>query len=184
MAGSTPVFPTMETCKGCGREATFKTDRGTWWCDTSHTRCPRIKEKFVANRKVNVHSEVTKRKISDSMKGNRNANHRGDRQSYYNGIRMDSRWEIGVAAYLDRIGASWKYGEKRYRLSDGRYYHPDFFLYDAFGLTVIEVKGYFRESNRIKFQQFLSEFPDVKIELWERKKLTDLGIIDREGYLL
>ena len=40
-------------------------------------------------------------KISNSMMGNKNAHHRGDRQSYYRDIRMDSRWEVGTAKYLD-----------------------------------------------------------------------------------
>ena len=43
------------------------------------------------------HSKGSKHKIAESMRGNYNAKHRGDRQSYYKGVRMDSSWEVGVA---------------------------------------------------------------------------------------
>lgn len=132
-----------------------------------------------------THSTDAKIAISKSMMGNRNANHRGDRQSYYNNIRMDSRWEVGTARYLDNISSMWRYNEKSYRLSDGRYYYPDFFVYENDLLVkVIEVKGYFRESNRQKYNMFLSEYPNVPIELWQRDKLFELGIIDASGYVL
>jgi hypothetical protein len=119
------------------------------------------------------------------MNGNRNANHRGDRQSYYNGIRMDSRWEVGTAKYFDDNNIVWKYNEKGYKLSNGSYYYPDFFIYedDKF-VKIVEVKGYFRENNRKKYEMFLSEYPDICIELWQRPKLYELQIIDREGYII
>lgn len=131
------------------------------------------------------HKPESIEKISNSMKGNKNADHRGDRQSYYREVRMDSRWEIGTARYLDNNGISWKYNEKGYRLSDGRYYYPDFFIYDNDILVkIIEVKGYFREDNRKKYNMFLVEYPDIEIELWERSKLYELHIIDKEGYII
>lgn len=130
------------------------------------------------------HSEETKRKISESMKGNRNANHRGDRQTYYNGIRMDSKWEYGVAKYLDDNHVEWKYSEKGYRLSDGRYYYPDFFIYEnGIFQKLIEVKGYFREENKAKFEMFLKEYPEVQIDLWMSDELKKRNIINREGYV-
>jgi hypothetical protein len=133
---------------------------------------------------LNGHTEETRKKISDSMKGNRNANHRGDRQSYYKGIRMDSSWEVGTAQYLDKEDISWKYGERGYKLSNGEVYFPDFFIYDnEVFQKIIEVKGYFRERNKKKFEMFLAEYPQVKIELWQRDKLYGLNIIDHSGYL-
>lgn len=131
----------------------------------------------------NTHSIETKIKISNSMKGNNNGNHRGDRQSYYNNIRMDSKWEIYVAEYFDFNHIKWKYNEKSYIISDGRHYYPDFFIYDEFDnfIKLIEVKGYFRESNKIKFYKFIEEYPDVCIELWDKPILIQLGIINKSG---
>jgi hypothetical protein len=134
---------------------------------------------------INGHSEETRKKISDKMKGNRNADHRGDRQSFYKGIRMDSKWEVGAARYFDENNIIWKYNEKGFKLSDGRYYYPDFFIYekDCFK-QLIEIKGYFRENNKKKFEMFLNEYPEIKIELWRGSHLNSLGIINKEGYLI
>ena len=130
------------------------------------------------------HSDVTKRKIAASMNGNRNANHRGDRQACYNGIRMDSNWEVGTARWFDENNIKWKYNERGYKLSNGRYYYPDFFIYESDNFTkLIEVKGYFREANRLKFEMFLREYPDINIELWLQEKLKALNILDNSGYL-
>lgn len=124
------------------------------------------------------HSTLSKQKISTSMNGNRNANHRGDRQSYYKNIRMDSSWEVKTAKYFDEFGIDWKYNEQGYKLSDGRVYYPDFFIYKDMQFTkLIEVKGYFREANKLKFELFLQEYPEIKIELWQKKELKERNII-------
>lgn len=185
----------MLCCYGCGNEGKYlsKTTK-EYKCAPYHTMCPAIKNKTrhvawnkgqVGTFKGKSHKEITKQKISERMKGNKNANHRGDRQSYYKDIRMDSRWEVGVAHYLDTQNLVWKYNEYGIKLSDGRYYYPDFFIYENNTLIkIIEVKGYFRENNQKKYQQVLSEHPHLPIELWQRDKLYSLGIINREGYTL
>lgn len=133
---------------------------------------------------ISGHSTETRQKISKAMLGNRNANHRGDRQAQYNGIRMDSKWEVGTAAYLDRQNIIWKYNERGFELSNGSHYFPDFFIYENDNFVkLIEVKGYFRESNKRKFELFLIDYPHICTELWQRDKLFELGIIDTSGYL-
>jgi hypothetical protein len=101
-------------------------------------------------------------------------NHRGDRQSFYNEIHMDSNWEVLTAAYLDSKGISWEYGKKIFILDAKRSYRPDFILGDG---TVIEVKGYWREANKVKFQEWQKKYPDVKFEVWDKNKLKELKII-------
>jgi hypothetical protein len=125
-----------------------------------------------------THSDETKKKISERMNGNRNANHRGDRQSYYKDIRMDSSWEVKTAQYLDANNIVWKYNVQGFTLSNGKVYYPDFFIYenDQF-IKLVEVKGYFREANRIKFEMFLQEYPEIKTELWQKKELKERKII-------
>jgi len=116
------------------------------------------------------------------MKGNQNANHRGDRQSFYNDIRFDSTWEVGVAKYLDNKKINWKYNVKGFKLSDGRYYYPDFFIYHEDEiLMLIEVKGYFMENNKKKFEMFLSEYPSIVIYLFDKSKLIEINIINKSG---
>lgn len=137
------------------------------------------KEASIYNTCEYKHNDETKNKISKALKGNRNANHRGDRQSYYNGIRMDSSWEVKTAKYLDDNNYNWKYDSEKYLLSDGRYIHPDFFIYDDNDnlIKIIEVKGYFREANKLKFEMFLTEYSNLKVELWNKNKLKLLQII-------
>lgn len=127
-----------------------------------------------------THTSESKQKISSSLAGNRNANHRGDRQSYYDGdLRMDSRWEVSTANYLQENNYAWRYSPSGFMLSDGRVYYPDFFTYDLDDKLdhLIEVKGYFREENKQKFEQFKSEYPEIHIELWQKTELKERGII-------
>lgn len=124
------------------------------------------------------HTNESKKKISESMKGNQNAQHRGDRQSYYKNIRMDSRWEVSTAKWLDDNNFQWKYNERGFKLSDGRYYYPDFFIYEDDEFShLIEVKGYFRDENRKKFNMFLKEYSNIKICLWMKDDLKERKII-------
>jgi len=120
------------------------------------------------------HSLTTCEKIAKKMIGNKNGNHRGDRQSLYKNIRMDSSWEVKVAKYLDEQDISWKYGEVVFKLDGKRSYRPDFVLEDG---TIIEVKGYWRPANKEKFEEWQMKYPDVKFEFWDKKKLKELKLI-------
>lgn len=136
-------------------------------------------ESIIPSFKGKHHNDESRKNISSSMMGNRNANHRGDRQSYYKNIRMDSHWEVLVATYFDNAGISWRYNAERYLLSSGNYIHPDFFIYDELNSLekIIEVKGYFREQNKRKFEMFIREYPNLKVELWNKEVLKTLKII-------
>jgi hypothetical protein len=125
-----------------------------------------------------THTEESKQKISAKLNGNQNGNFRRDRQIFYKGIRMDSNWEIKTAKYFDENNFEWKYSVHSFKLSDGRHYYPDFFIYEnGIFKRLVEVKGYFREENKIKFEMFKREYPDVAVELWDGKVLKQLGII-------
>lgn len=200
-------------CKYCSKPANYppKTKYGGWCCSSRFYDCAGYKLKINLARKNTTkengfkvgnipwnkgmvgsgtfsgkkHTNETKLSISNSLKGNRNANHRGDRQSYYKTIRMDSSWEVAVANYLDDNNIFWKYNEYGYKLSNGRWYYPDFFIYENNNLIkLIEVKGYFREANRLKFEMFISEYPEIVIELWQKDMLKSLKIINSSGYVI
>lgn len=120
------------------------------------------------------HSEETKLRIASTMRGNNNAKHRGDRQSYYKDIRMDSSWEVKVATYLDENNIKWKYGETIFNIDEKRSYRPDFELENG---TFIEVKGYWRKENLAKFSDFQKAHPNVIVEIWDKTKLKELKLI-------
>ena len=125
-------------------------------------------------RKGFGHDDDTKAKISKSMRGNSNANHRGDRQSYYAGIRMDSGWETKVAKYFDNNNIEWKYAPTVFVIDEHRSYKPDFLIN---GDTYIEVKGYWRKNNLQKFNDWKIKYPTILIEVWDKTKLKNLNII-------
>jgi hypothetical protein len=75
--------------------------------------------------------------------------------SYYNGIWMDSSWEIALATRLDELGIIWERDNKRffnYIDIDGnpRKYYPDFYLpaHDLY----LECKGYWTPKVKHKMQ--------------------------------
>lgn len=184
-------------CKYCGGAATYppKTRWSGWCCVERYNDCPGYRKKLgkgstketnsrILERSLKLkcrklgsfvkHTNESRAKISESMRGNNNAKHRGDRQSYYKGIRMDSSWEVKVAAYLDEHGIKWTYGEKVFVLSSNRSYRPDFVLECG---KIIEVKGYWRKANLEKFTLWRQLYPDVVCEIWDKTKLKELGLI-------
>lgn len=189
-------------CEFCGKESNkfgiknhieivhLKTRNG-WNKGLTKETDDRVKRNAEAVRLTMVgrpgrpHTEETKKKISISKLGNTFANKRVDRQNYFNGVRMDSKWEVGVAIYLTEAQIEWKYNEKGFKLSDGRTYYPDFFIYENGNFNkLIEVKGYFRDENKIKFDLFCTNYSEISVELWDKHKLKELGIINVSGYVL
>ena len=126
-----------------------------------------------------THSEESKRKIAQALRGNTNGIHRGNKGASHNGIRMDSMWEVAVAEHFDANGVLWQYAPDVFPLDERRSYRPDFRLGDG---SYVEVKGYWRVENRKKFEDFKEKYPDVSIEVWEKAKLVDLGLLNKAGY--
>lgn len=51
-------------------------------------------------------------------------------QTKYKGYRFRSRLEARWAVFFDALGVRWEYEKEGYKLSDGSYYLPDFYLPD------------------------------------------------------
>jgi hypothetical protein len=83
---------------------------------------------------------------------------------------MRSGWEVAFARWLDFCGTKWEYESKRFFLSKGRYYTPDFYLPDQD--TYIELKGWFTKKDRKKIEKFQKLYPDVKYYLFFGKHLA------------
>lgn len=72
-------------------------------------------------------------------------------RKYGRAVRLRSRWEAAVAAFLDQLGISWEYEPQRFLLAD-RTYVPDFWLPD---LGVYwEVKGWMHARHAETIRQF------------------------------
>jgi len=132
---------------------------------------------FLNYWKGKKHSEKTKLKIAKKMRGNTYGKGRGNK-TIYNDKTFRSSWEAKVAKFLDSNNIDWAYEEKEFILSETESYRPDFFIYknDSF-IKLIEVKGYFRKENKIKFEKFKEKYPSIIVELWDKKVLKNKNII-------
>ena len=93
-------------------------------------------------------------------------------------IKVDGRWELAVAKYLDQKKVTWKRNTKRfpYINTKGKHstYCPDFFVEEW--NTFIEVKGYETDLDRCKWEQF--KHP---LQIWNADTLIELNIINKYG---
>lgn len=84
-------------------------------------------------------------------------------------VWLRSSWEYGYAKYLDENKIEWDVEVHSYLLSDGRYYRPDFFIYNNNNLLkIIEIKSKWNNGSleRIdKFKMFCSEYSQITSEL-------------------
>ena len=95
--------------------------------------------------------------------------------SSYNGIWMDSSWEVLFAKRLDYLGELWekspRYFEYTNQEGERRKYYPDFFL-KARNLYV-EIKGYHTPRSRQKMQAVLNEHDINLVELKSIKEIEE-----------
>lgn len=94
-------------------------------------------------------------------------------------IFFKSSWELKVANYLSSRNIIWEYEKKVFELIlDGKEttYTPDFYIPET--NTIIEVKGYWRDDAKEKYDLFIKKHTNnFKIELWNKEKLKSLNII-------
>ena len=85
---------------------------------------------------------------------------------------MRSSYELAYANWLDAKEIQWKY-EPRFILSDGRAFSPDFQLSNG---DIIEIKGYWTEVGRTKWDLFCVEYPLVNKKVLMKSDLIELGL--------
>jgi extradiol dioxygenase family protein len=137
------------------------------------------------------HSEESKRKISKEMQrivrenpesySASNVNGRVKKVEY-NGIILDSKWEVIVAKYLDSNNIEWtrpKIGFEYTYNETNKIYYPDFYLpkYD----TYIEVKGYERDKDKYKWQS-VNNLIVIKQKEIRDIQLNNYNILDILNY--
>jgi hypothetical protein len=94
------------------------------------------------------------------------------KKSDYNGVRLDSTWELKLVEYWDSVGIKWKRNTKVFPYTwngKNRFYLPDFYLEedDIF----VEVKGYKTERDDAKWKAF-----PLKLVVYDRMKFEELNI--------
>ncbi len=92
----------------------------------------------------------------------------------YNKKYFRSSWEANFAKWCDLSNVKWDYESRTFHLGDCTY-TPDFYL-PEFDLW-IEIKGYWRKDAKEKFTKFKRLFKEINIEVFEKNKLSEIGVI-------
>lgn len=90
-----------------------------------------------------------------------------------NEIQYMVGWDPNTATYFNENKEYYEYEPETFLMPDGRTYTPDFYLPDKD--LWVEVKGYFYGDAKEKWEWFHAEHPNS--ELWDEKKLKELGIL-------
>lgn len=92
----------------------------------------------------------------------------------YNNVLFRSNWEVKTVQYFDQNNIEWQYESKVFELGNTTY-TPDFYLINE--NKWIEVKGYWYDDAKEKFELFKQLYPQINIEIWDQQKLKELKII-------
>lgn len=79
-------------------------------------------------------------------------------------VYLRSTWEYIYAKWLDCNNINWSFETISYKLSNGEYYRPDFFIMDDNNNLkyIVEIKGFYK--NRMyKIELFKQNFPEIHI---------------------
>jgi hypothetical protein len=137
-------------------------------------------------------SEITRGRLRDSLLGHA-PNEGAGRTKWYSytrlqddvTIKIQGSYETGTCIYLDLAEESnWlytgtgKFKEHRLLLSDGRHWHPDFWIPRL--RLYIDVKGWWRETDRAKLA--LEEYPDrVRVLIGDSYLTQLIGVISERS---
>lgn len=78
-------------------------------------------------------------------------------ETYYKGYKFRSRLEARWAVFFDELGINWRYEHEGYKLYDGTWYLPDFWLPTFNGGMFVEVKPKFTEEETQKCRDLCYE---------------------------
>ena len=166
-------------CKSCGKEITSRKYKRCSICYIEYMI------KYPHNKGIRK-SKTWKDKISSSMKENGTTKGKNNpmfgrithgKGSYYKKIWMRSSYEIAFVKWLDRKGIRWQYEPKTFDLGEMTY-TPDFYL-PEFNLY-IEVKGYWRDDAKLKFEKFKQRYCGIRIKIVNKEELKENNILKED----
>lgn len=92
----------------------------------------------------------------------------------YKNIWFRSSYEYKYAKYLDKNHIKWLYEPKTFKV-DNYTYTPDFYLPKT--EEYIEIKGYLREENKLKYKLFKKIYPKIRWKMLMKLELENLGVL-------
>lgn len=158
----------------------IKTNKETW------------NEQEIKEQHSKIMSEIWKRpEVKESCSGKNNHNYgkppSHDKRFIHNSLLQGEikfhSWDYLFAKYLDSINKPYLYELFTFELilnNKETTYTPDFYLPETD--EFVEVKGYWREDAKEKFETFKLQYPDIKIKLLMKDDLKNLGINLSEIY--
>jgi len=90
----------------------------------------------------------------------------------YGGKTFRSSFEAMFAAWCDEIGFSWTYEPRRYVLSDGSTYLPDFLVEGQ----MVEIKGWMTQDAQQKISLYTEQYGDLVV--LRKNDLMELGVFE------
>lgn len=163
-------------CKDCGKEIT-RSSRKRIVKRCRH--CARIYQ-YATRPETNpmkgkIVSQKTRDKIKKSTVGINKGRNNGmfgipsphGKRIKYKDIFFRSSWEVGYAMWLDKQGIKWLYESKTFDLGNCTY-TPDFYLPETD--TYVEIKGYWRDRSKLRFNLFKKLYTRCKIVLIMEKE--------------
>jgi hypothetical protein len=164
-----------------------ESSRNREWTDESRA-------KLSAAHKGKKLSYEQRKKMGLSRTGVRNPNYgksaahgKGKYYTRSNGeiIWTRSSWEYLTAVYLDANNYEWEYEFEAFpityvhqdKLKEGTF-RPDFKVYINGQEEIWEIKGYWRDDARQKFNAFIEQYPNIKVKVLQKDDLIGMRIIE------
>lgn len=89
-------------------------------------------------------------------------------------------YEVATVNWLNSNAYDYQWQPGPFTMPDGRTYRPDVLITSGpFVGVYVEVKGYFRDRSRQKWEWFKREHPNDS-ELWDKQRLIALGILAKK----
>lgn len=87
-------------------------------------------------------------------------------------------YEVAVVEWLNANQIDYEWQPGPFEMPNGRTYRPDVLIQSgSFANLYVEIKGYFRDDAREKWEWFHSEY--LNSQLWTKKELQELGILPK-----
>jgi hypothetical protein len=139
----------------------------------------KLSKAAIKNNTNRVKSEQSLQKLKNTISkkienGEWHTSYNKGKTFYYNGIKLDSSWEVKYAEYLDKNNIKWQRNKKYFNYvfeGKNRRYYPDFYLIST--NEYIEIKGFIKDLDKAKWEQFPKE---EKLIILMKKELLELGI--------
>ena len=169
------------TYKMVAHKATFvDVDFGQWECivnsvlqGSGHPARKNDKSEKTCMQKYGVKN--ASQDLIKSLKAAKKANERHIRFHWKTGEELicQASWEPRVVDYLNIRKVDFLWQPQVFKMPNGRTYRPDLYL-EAENKWV-EIKGYFRDESKVKWDWFKTIYPTA--ELWDKAKLKEIGIL-------